>query len=144
MKKNKKSINFLDETYKFLNNIKNKILEINNIKYKQIDGVIANENTILDLFKKNKQINRIPISDNTYEEECLLINEEKFDKNLMNYKNDFFKLEKFDDKKDCLICFKKIKKEFKTKCNHKFCFKCGNKWIKIKKSCPVCRDTIFY
>lgn len=44
--------------------------------------------------------------------------------------------------KNCTICLSSIKdffkKTYKTSCNHKFHKKCIRKWLKNKKTCPLC------
>ncbi len=49
---------------------------------------------------------------------------------------------------ECSICLSKISNENLciTNCNHKYCYRCLNKWIeKNKATCPYCRTTIqFY
>lgn len=42
----------------------------------------------------------------------------------------------------CAICLNIIsyKKLKKLSCNHKFHWRCIDRWIKINSSCPVCRE----
>ena len=53
----------------------------------------------------------------------------------------------------CTICFRNIKsskillnEKFVTKCKCKYYYheRCIKTWMKIKKTCPICRKTIFY
>jgi len=39
----------------------------------------------------------------------------------------------------CSICFKNIKNEYVTECEHKYCLKCICKWLENNDSCPSCR-----
>ena len=43
-------------------------------------------------------------------------------------------------KQECPICLQVMKNEIITKCNHIFCDNCLIKHIKIKTTCPICRD----
>lgn len=56
------------------------------------------------------------------------------------------------EKKDCLICWKKMcpcsncsKKcsIISTCCNQTYHYKCFNKWMKIKNICPICKGLMF-
>ena len=50
-------------------------------------------------------------------------------------------------RKECSICFEKIKKKHKTNlyqdekecCKHTFCLSCIKKWAKKNNTCPLCR-----
>lgn len=45
---------------------------------------------------------------------------------------------------DCPICLREIKSLslITTKCNHQFCYKCMEKWIKTNPTCPMDRNEI--
>lgn len=142
--KRKSSFDFLNDTYKFIENIAKKMNEINKIKENQIEGILISENSTIKNFKNEKNsiqsdsLNKL--SDD--EQECYIVDQEKYDLNLMNYKSENLKVQNFNCEIDCIICFKPIKNIFPTNCLHKLCFKCGNKWEKINKSCPVCRKKL--
>ena len=42
----------------------------------------------------------------------------------------------------CNICQENKNDIIQTPCNHNFCYKCIQEWIKIKSTCPNCRATI--
>lgn len=49
----------------------------------------------------------------------------------------------FRDEDTCLICFGVLKgKIWTTECNHKFHYRCMNRWITQVRSCPYCRCKI--
>ena len=50
----------------------------------------------------------------------------------------------FENLPECSICLNKIgkKKLFTTECNHKYHWKCINKWLDITNTCPYCRKII--
>jgi len=132
-------VSFLQETYSFMNNIKQKIIEINEIRSNQIEGILTNTKKTL-----NKNPNKC-FDDNKEdfeESECCIIYQENYDTNKHNYNNDRLRIESFDSSKDCIICFKKIEIFFEFKCGHKVCNKCGFKLIRIKNACPICRQSI--
>jgi len=133
------STDFLDQTYKFLDDIKRKITEIKHIRAQQIEGILVKSPKTLEKIDSKNKMNSSNNQDNQSDSDCLIIGEDKFDKQNLNYSCETFKLGNFDSSNDCLICFKKIKKTYDTICDHKICFKCGIKWVKIKNSCPVCR-----
>ena len=39
----------------------------------------------------------------------------------------------------CAICLKPMSETIMTKCKHKFCKNCLNKWLDQKNTCPMCR-----
>jgi hypothetical protein len=45
---------------------------------------------------------------------------------------------------ECPICYQKIapKNIFKTKCHHRFCHCCIQRWLEDHNTCPVCRKKI--
>ncbi|XP_025196325.1 postreplication repair E3 ubiquitin-protein ligase RAD18-like [Melanaphis sacchari] len=55
-------------------------------------------------------------------------------------KNDIIKT--MDSDLQCPICNEWLFKATSANCNHTFCETCIKKWLKINKSCPVCRTTI--
>lgn len=47
----------------------------------------------------------------------------------------------------CSICREVVvlhDKIVKTTCNHQFCKECIQNWMKIKKTCPICRTKLKY
>jgi hypothetical protein len=128
----KDDLDLVEDTYRFLEDINNKLSEIKKIKTNRINGIIDLE--ISSEIIKNKN-NKIPVNN---DDEICIIYEDKFDLRNLCYEKNHLKLEKFNPNLDCIICFKKIIKKFENKCNHKFCMKCGNKWKQIKETCPVC------
>ncbi|XP_060836072.1 E3 ubiquitin-protein ligase LNX-like [Rhopalosiphum padi] len=57
-------------------------------------------------------------------------------------KNDIIKMMNSD--LQCPICNEWLLKATSANCNHTFCDSCIKKWLKIKKTCPVCRTPIQY
>jgi len=53
------------------------------------------------------------------------------------YNKKLIENEKSGDK--CIICAKIITSKYFYKCGHLTCNKCALRWIKIKKTCPICR-----
>ena len=43
----------------------------------------------------------------------------------------------------CVICMMPLYDKTITPCNHVFHKRCLQKWLKIKKNCPVCRTAIY-
>lgn len=137
---NKPEDSLLEQTYSFLNNFKKKISEINQIRSSQIEGILTNNGDNFINKKPKKAFNQT--KEDSEESDCCIIYEETFDTKKFNYYNEKFKIESFDASKDCVICFKRIVKSFEFSCGHRVCNKCGVKWIRIKKECPVCRKKI--
>ena len=79
-------------------------------------------------------------------------------KNNRTVTNGQFKINFYDNKilsykkKDCPICFEKIKKNKNTilNCNHIYCTKCLETWIfrrleeNLPINCPICREEIIF
>ncbi|XP_016663524.1 E3 ubiquitin-protein ligase rnf8-B [Acyrthosiphon pisum] len=57
-------------------------------------------------------------------------------------KNDIIKMMNSD--LQCPICNEWLFKATSANCNHTFCETCIKKWLKINKTCPVCRTSIQY
>ncbi|CAH1721118.1 unnamed protein product [Aphis gossypii] len=57
-------------------------------------------------------------------------------------KNDIIKMMNSD--LQCPICNEWLFKATSANCNHTFCETCIKKWLKINKTCPVCRTPIQY
>jgi hypothetical protein len=133
-----KDLDLVEDTYKFLEDINNKLSEIKKIKTNRINGIIDLEISSEIMKNKNNKIDGFIKENKNEDEEICIIYEDKFDMKNLCYEKNYLKLEKFNPNFDCLICFKKIITKFDIKCNHKFCIKCGNKWKLIKKTCPVC------
>ena len=49
-----------------------------------------------------------------------------------------------NDNIKCSICLNVLENDIisKWKCNHKFHSKCIKKWMKTKKTCPICRNIL--
>lgn len=43
---------------------------------------------------------------------------------------------------DCHICLESCKRPTTIECEHTFCYKCIQKWMGIKRQCPVCDKPI--
>lgn len=52
------------------------------------------------------------------------------------------------DDEECPICYENVVDYTSEKCNHKFCKKCINSWLKTHHTCPMCRaclkDTFYF
>ncbi len=139
-KEKKDNSNYLiEDTYEFLERIKKKLVEINNIRSNRIEGVLVSSSNKYIKYN-NHNITDIPEVLSDESDFCIIDDVNSNLKKLENNEN--FKIDKFNDIIECLICFKKINKYFDIDCNHKFCNRCGIKWIKIKRNCPVCRKSL--
>jgi hypothetical protein len=62
---------------------------------------------------------------------------------IINNKFKKIKKKKYDNKKECIICFEDNNEFYKiNKCNHEFCCKCLTKWFKHNDMCPLCRTKL--
>jgi hypothetical protein len=116
---------------------------MNNIIVRENNNSIEIEVTILD----STNISNIFPNINQILEKYFLKNKKIKDKDINKCLG---KYKKFDKKSNeiinkdyCKICYQDFNiKEYKRnlKCNHFFHKKCIDKWIKIKNTCPICRD----
>jgi ankyrin repeat protein len=64
---------------------------------------------------------------------------------IKNHKRDWLSKEIFDNNIICSICHEDNKNNIhmiKTPCNHIYCKKCLEEWLKLKEICPYCRQNL--